>query len=89
MGEALPFGSRGGMAARHYFPLDAEYVFKVRVPKGVKVAAHSVNGEVRVDDVSSDPAFFAGGTLRLDRAAALRRVGGAVPGTVSFPGLTA
>ena len=28
--------------------------FKVRVPKGVKVAVHSVNGEVRVDDVSSE-----------------------------------
>jgi len=28
--------------------------FKVHVPKGVKVAAHSVNGEVRVDDVSSE-----------------------------------
>ena len=28
--------------------------FKVRVPKGVKVAAHSVNGEVRVYDVASE-----------------------------------
>jgi hypothetical protein len=27
--EDLPFGSRGGLAARHYFPLDAEYVLKV------------------------------------------------------------
>lgn len=28
--------------------------FHVRVPKGVKVGAHSVNGEVRVDDVASE-----------------------------------
>src|SRR4051812_48246392 len=28
--------------------------FQVRVPKGVKVGAHSVNGEVRVDDVASE-----------------------------------
>lgn len=28
--------------------------FRVRVPKGVKVAAHSVNGEVRVDDVAAE-----------------------------------
>ena len=32
--------------------------FRVRVPKGVKVAAHSVNGEVRVDD---------GGNLIIER----------------------
>ena len=28
--------------------------FRVRVPKGVKVAAHSVNGEVRVEDVNAE-----------------------------------
>jgi hypothetical protein len=28
--------------------------FRVKVPKGVKVAAHSVNGEVRVEDVASE-----------------------------------
>ena len=27
--EDLPFGSRGGLAAEHYFPLDGEYRFKV------------------------------------------------------------
>ena len=27
--EDLPFGSRGGMAVRHYFPLDGEYLLKV------------------------------------------------------------
>ena len=29
MSEDLPFGSRGGIAIRHYFPLDGEYVIKV------------------------------------------------------------
>ncbi|MEP6715748.1 MAG: DUF1592 domain-containing protein [Terriglobia bacterium] len=29
MGEDLPFGSQGGTAIRHRFPLDAEYSFKV------------------------------------------------------------
>jgi hypothetical protein len=28
-GDDLPFGSRGGMAVRHHFPLDGEYVFQV------------------------------------------------------------
>ena len=31
MSEDLPFGSRGGVAVRHTFPLDAEYVIKVRL----------------------------------------------------------
>jgi hypothetical protein len=32
-GEDLPFGSRGGMAVRHHFPADGEYVFKVRLQR--------------------------------------------------------
>ncbi len=28
--EDLPFDSRAGMSVKHYFPLDAEYVFKLR-----------------------------------------------------------
>ena len=31
--EALPFGSRGGMAVRHNFPLDGEYVIKIHLQK--------------------------------------------------------
>ena len=31
MSEDLPFGSRGGMAIRHHFPLDGEYEVKVRL----------------------------------------------------------
>jgi hypothetical protein len=30
----LPIGSRGGLAVRHHFPLDAEYVVKVRLQRG-------------------------------------------------------
>jgi mono/diheme cytochrome c family protein len=29
--EDLPFGSRGGIAFRHYFPVDGEYLIKVRL----------------------------------------------------------
>ena len=29
MGDALPFGSRGGTSIRHHFPLDGEYTIKV------------------------------------------------------------
>lgn len=31
LGEELPFGSRGGAAVRHHFPVDGEYVIKVRL----------------------------------------------------------
>jgi hypothetical protein len=33
MSEDLPFGSRGGMAIRHTFPLDGEYVVTVRLQR--------------------------------------------------------
>jgi Protein of unknown function (DUF1592)/Protein of unknown function (DUF1588)/Protein of unknown function (DUF1585)/Protein of unknown function (DUF1587)/Protein of unknown function (DUF1595) len=31
--EDLPFGSRGGIAVRHYFPLDGEYVIRIRLQR--------------------------------------------------------
>ena len=31
MSEDLPLGSRGGMAVRHYFPTDGEYVISIRL----------------------------------------------------------
>ena len=31
LGEDLPFGSRGGVAVRHHFPVDGEYVIRVRL----------------------------------------------------------
>jgi hypothetical protein len=33
MSEDTPFGSRGGIAVRHTFPLDGEYVIKVRLQR--------------------------------------------------------
>ena len=33
MSEDLPFGSRGGIAFRHYFPLDGEYIITVRLQR--------------------------------------------------------
>lgn len=31
MGEDLPFGSRGGVGVRHYFPVDGEYDLRIRL----------------------------------------------------------
>jgi hypothetical protein len=33
VGEDLPFGTRGGLAVRHYFPLDAEYSVRVHLQR--------------------------------------------------------
>ncbi|MBM3779505.1 MAG: DUF1592 domain-containing protein [Acidimicrobiia bacterium] len=33
MDDALPFGSRGGVAVRHHFPLDGEYVLSLRLQR--------------------------------------------------------
>ncbi len=33
MGDDLPFGSRGGLAVHHYFPLDGEYMLSVRLQR--------------------------------------------------------
>ena len=33
LGEDFPLGSKGGVAARHYFPVDGEYVLKIRLQR--------------------------------------------------------
>ncbi len=55
LGEEFPLGSRGGIAAKHYFPVDGEYVFKLKLQRtfgstirGLNVANHfeiSVDGK--------------------------------------------
>ncbi len=34
--EDMPFGSRGGVAIRHHFPMDGEYVIQVRLQKNYR-----------------------------------------------------
>ena len=36
MSEDLPLGSRGGIAVRHHFPLDAEYVLRIRLQRNAR-----------------------------------------------------
>lgn len=51
LSEDLPFGSRGGIAIRHQFPLDGEYVIKVDLSRNLDGAqirgVHDM--EVRID----------------------------------------
>ena len=53
LGESFSLGSRGGVAARHYFPVDGEYVFRVRLLRTYAGVIRGLNAaatiEVRVD----------------------------------------
>ncbi len=55
LSEDLPFGSQGGLAVRHHFPVDGEYVVKVALqrnyveyPRGIEYA-HQL--DVRLDGI--------------------------------------
>jgi mono/diheme cytochrome c family protein len=55
LGEEFPLGSRGGIAARHYFPVDGEYVFKIRLDRTdtglIRGLRARTDIEVRIDGV--------------------------------------
>jgi mono/diheme cytochrome c family protein len=44
LNDELPFDSRGGMTVAHYFPLDADYVFKIRFA-GVQPEGEEAEGD--------------------------------------------
>ena len=50
----LPIGSRGGIAVRHHFPLDAEYVIKVRLQRGKDATTIVGMSEPRQLDIRLD-----------------------------------
>ena len=71
--EDLPFGSRGGLAAEHYFPLDGEYEFKVDLHRnfynyirGLGNTPHQL--DVRVDKALAHT-FMVGGSFEGARCA--------------------
>ena len=55
MSDDLPFGSRGGVAIRHYFPVDGEYDFKIRLHRNyvdyVRGLGTRQEFDVRIDGV--------------------------------------
>jgi hypothetical protein len=90
--EELPFGSRGGLAVRHWFPLDAEYVVRVR-PQGATMRSAGEQIEIRIDGERvklftiaaappprpDDPPPSAVLEIRLQVKAGLRLIGIALP----------
>ena len=77
MHEDLPFGSRAGLAVRHHFPLDGEYVVTIRLKRSVYEYIVNLDEAHDLD-------------LRIDgRRVARFTVGGAAPGRpapVTFSG---
>jgi hypothetical protein len=65
LGEEFPLGSRGGIVARHYFPVDGDYIFKIRLDRtdsGVIRGLQWRNDlEIRLDGVRVGQ-FSIGGT---------------------------
>ncbi len=53
LGEDFPLGSKGGVAAHHYFPVDGDYVFKLRLQRAWDSEIRGLNVpnqfEIRVD----------------------------------------
>ena len=72
MGEDMPFGTHGGLSARHVFPLDGEYVFAIQMKGGGNNGGGGVIG-IGEDDHEVE--------LRVDHGLVKRwRVGGEFPG---------
>ncbi|MGB6945844.1 MAG: DUF1592 domain-containing protein [Bryobacteraceae bacterium] len=53
LGEDFPLGSKGGVAAQHYFPVDGDYVFKIRLQRAWDIVIRGLNVptqfEIRLD----------------------------------------
>lgn len=87
MSDRLPFGTRGGIAVRHTFPLDGEYLFKVRMKRSDAIIGVDKGDqlEVRLDGVRLEQftlggveemkgiTYVSGVSLPLDRPEVLKR----------------
>ena len=77
LGEEFPLGSRGGIVARHYFPVDGEYVFKIRLDRTdtglIRGLRARTDIEVRIDGVRAGQ-LSVGGTSEF--------TGGTAPGGI-------
>ena len=64
MGDDLPFGSRGGVAARHYFPVDGQYDLAIRLHRNYVNYVRGMGSrhelEVRLDGVLVQSFSFGG-----------------------------
>jgi mono/diheme cytochrome c family protein len=74
LSEDFPLGSRGGIAVRHYFPVDGEYIFKLRLQRTFQDVIRGLNEpsqfEIRVDGVRVGQFTLGGGAELAAQAAA-------------------
>jgi len=74
LSEDFPLGSRGGIAVRHYFPVDGDYVFKLRLQRTFQDVIRGLNEpntiELRVDGIRIADFALGGGTELATQAAA-------------------
>ena len=75
MGEDLPFATHGGLAVRHAFSLDGDYLFKIRLKRNE--VGESIRGNIAERDYHIE--------LRIDHALVKRlSVGGEFKGRVKY-----
>ncbi len=78
MHEDMPFGTHGGLAAQHVFPLDGDYLFTIRMKRAAGARSGTIQG------IAEDGHDI---ELRIDHALVKRwTIGGRFPGQI--PGLT-
>ncbi len=92
MGEDLAFGTRGGTAIHHYFPVDGEYVVRIRLQRNardyIRGLAEPHELEVRVDG-GSIALFQVGGEIRGRNAGIFSRGNLGDPAQEEYERLTA
>src|SRR5262245_41524022 len=88
MSDELPLGTRGGLIARHYFPLDGEYVVKVRLQRNfTNSTIRAIETREQIDvllDGDRITRFTIGGECVGSKDAKCQRSGGAVQPTAEY-----
>jgi mono/diheme cytochrome c family protein len=74
LSDDFPLGSRGGIATRHYFPVDGEYIIRLRLQRTYADVIRGLNEpaqiEIRVDGVRVGEFALGGGADLAAQAAA-------------------
>ena len=80
--EGLPLGTRGGILIHHTFPLDAEYVLKIKGTGGIPYDRRTEDVEVTVNGAQAGMAkagYYVTGEVRLKMKAGPQTIGVAFP----------
>jgi mono/diheme cytochrome c family protein len=74
LSDDFPLGSRGGIAVRHYFPVDGQYILRVRLQRSFQDVIRGLNEpsqiEIRVDGARAAQFLIGGGAELAAQAAA-------------------